>query len=73
MGLTRQDGQFPVLDFIEKSKKIDEICANSPEKNIESQFKLLQKVCPEFAKCQNSTMQMLRTISFNNPNLKFKV
>ena len=72
VGLTRQDGQFPVLDFIEKSKKIDEICANSPEKNIESQFKLLQKVCPEFAKCQNSTMQMLRTISFNNPNLKFK-
>ena len=72
VGLTRQDGQFPVLDFIEKSKKIDEICANSPEKNIESQFKLLQKVCHEFAKCQNSTMQMLRTISFNNPNLKFK-
>ena len=72
VGLTRQDGQFPVLDFIEKSKKIDEVCANEPERNIDGQLKLIQKVCPEFAKCQNSTMQMLRTISFNNPNLKFK-
>ena len=72
VGLARQDGQFPVLNFIEKSKKIDEVCANEPERNIDGQLKLIQKVCPEFAQCQNSTMQMLRTISFNNHNLKFK-
>ena len=72
VGLAKNDGQFPVLDFIEKSKKIDELFANEPEKNIDGQFKLLQKVCPEFSSCQNSTMLMLRTISFNNQNLKFK-
>ena len=72
VGLAKNDGKFPVLDFIEKSKKIDELFANEPEKNIDGQFKLLQKVCPEFSSCQNSTMLMLRTISFNNQNLKFK-
>ena len=72
VGLARPDGKFPVVDFIEKAKQIDEIYADDPEKNIEAQLKLVQRVCPEFAQCQNSTMQMLKSISFNNPNLKFK-
>ena len=71
VGLAQKDGNFPISDLIDKSKQIDELYANQPEKNISEQFSLLHQVCPEFAKCQNSSMTILSSILLNNDNLKF--
>ncbi len=71
VGLADRDGQFPIKDLIEKSKKIDEFFANQPEENINGQFLLLQQACPEFATCQNSSISILSDILLSNENLKF--
>ncbi len=71
VGLAQKDGSFPISNLIDKSKQIDELYANQPEKNISEQFSLLQQACPEFAKCQNSSMTILSDILLNYDNLKF--
>ncbi|MCI8654681.1 MAG: transglutaminase domain-containing protein [Clostridia bacterium] len=70
VGLADKDGKFPITDFMQKSKALDEEYANNPEENLKNQFSLLAKRCPEFATCQNSTMTALKDIIFDNDNLK---
>lgn len=71
VGLARKDGKFPITDLLERSKQIDELYANQPDRNIKEQFMLLKQACPEFATCQNSSMGILSGILLNNENLKF--
>lgn len=71
VGLADKDGKFPIKDLFEKSKLVDEFYANQPEQNINKQFLLLSKVCPEFATCQNSSMSILKDVLLNNENLRF--
>ena len=69
--LADKEGNFSIKKLIEKSKHIDELYANSAEKNIREQLLLLKQVCPEFATCQNSSAKVLSSILLNNKNLKF--
>lgn len=71
VGLADKEGKFLIKDVMEMSKLLDEFYANEPDTNINKQFSLLKKVCPEFAKCQNSSMTILSDILLNNKNLKF--
>lgn len=71
VGLADKDGQFPIKDLFKKSKLLDEFYANQLDQNISKQLLLLSKVCPEFATCQNSSMNILSDILLNNENLRF--
>ena len=71
VGLADEKGQFPIKGLIEKSKLIDETYASESSKNIETQFLLLAKTCPEFATCQNSSMSILKDILLSNGNIQF--
>lgn len=70
IGLADKEGNFPVSNLIDKSKQIDDF-GLSDEKSIEMQFELLQRYCPEFATCINSTIAVLKDILLANENLKF--
>lgn len=72
VGLAEKDGDFPIKYLIDESDKLHQTYANDPLKNIEEQFALLQKVCPEFASCQNSTMSILQSPLLDNEYLKYK-
>ncbi len=72
VGLADKDGKFPITDLKDKSKKLDEVYSNEPDKNIQSQFLLLKRVCPDFALCQDESISVLRNILLNNDNLKSK-
>ncbi len=71
VGLADKDGQFPIKDLLEESKRLDEVYANEPEQNISKQFLLLKQTCPEFATCQNSSMSVISDVLLSNENLKF--
>ena len=71
VGLADKEGNFPIKDLLDKSESIHQRYANQPDVNIKQQFLLLSQVCPEFAKCQNSSMNILSDVLLNNENLKF--
>ena len=71
VNLADKNGIFPIINLLENSKQIDKIYANDLEQNINKQFSLLSKVCPEFATCQNSSIFILSKILLNNKNLVF--
>lgn len=68
VGVADKDGRFPIKSLIEKSKYIDNLHLSNDE-NINSQLKLLEAYCPEFATCINSTYVALKDILLVNPNL----
>ena len=57
---------------MDESEKIHQANANNTNQNINEQFKLLYKFCPEFATCQNSSMSIISDILLDNEKLKFK-
>lgn len=71
LGLTRKDGIFLVGDLMEQS---DELAKKniSLEQKLEEQLSLLQKVNPNFATCQNSTISILSDILLDHPEMSFK-
>jgi len=71
VGLTDKDGNFPIKYLIDKSIELHQRYKNDPLKNLEEQFLLLKKVCPEFASCQNSTMSILYDLILDNEFLKY--
>ncbi len=70
LGLAEKDGNFPIKKLIDKSNMIGEYFANSPEENFDKQLALFSTSFPEFAKCQNSSMDIVR-ILLSNKNLDF--
>ena len=48
---------------------MDKIYAKQQDENISKQLLLFSKLYPNFAKCQQETMEMLTLISFNNENM----
>lgn len=70
--LADKDGNFPIKYLIDESNKLHQMYANNPVKNIEEQFSLLKKVCPEFASCQNSTMSILQSTLLDSESLKYE-
>lgn len=72
VGLADRNGEFPLKELKEKSVLLDKYYANEPEQNINKQFLLLSKVCPEFATCQNSSMSIISDILLYNKNFKFE-
>lgn len=71
VGLTDKDGNFPIKYLIDKSSELHQRYKNDQLKNLEEQFLLLKKVCPEFASCQNSTMSILSDLILDNEFLKY--
>ena len=71
IGVADKNGKFPIGDFVEKSKLVDKIYAKQQDENISKQLLLFSKLYPNFAKCQQETMEMLTLISFNNENMDF--
>ena len=71
IGVADKNGKFPIGDFVEKSKLVDKIYAKQQDENISRQLLLFSKLYPNFAKCQQETMEMLTLISFNNENMDF--
>ncbi len=72
VGLTHENGKFPITDICMKSQLLDILYENQPYQNIEKHLNLLSKVCPEFAICQNSSMRILSDILLNKKYIKFK-
>ena len=68
IGLTDKDGNFPIKALIDKSKAIDD-CNLPTEESIKKQLALLAEYCPEFATCQNSTIDAISQIVLNQENL----
>ena len=71
VGLTEREDKFPIGDLIDKSEEIDKLNKNNMEENIKQQFILLSQICPEFAQCQNSSMDIISNILLDHENLKF--
>lgn len=71
VGLADKEGNFPIKNFMEKSKAIHKFLANDPEQDIDKQLLLLSKVCPDFAKSQESSMNVISDILLDSENLNF--
>ena len=69
IGIARENGDFPIVDMIEKTEKINEL-ATDIDTNISNKFRLLKSKCPEFAECMKSSMKMMQGILFEK-NEKF--
>lgn len=65
IGVADKDGKFPIRQLIENVRQIDETVTDM-KSNIKSKFELLKKWCPEFAMCQNSTIDIIRGVLFNS-------
>lgn len=71
VGLADKEGNFPIKNLEDMSKTLHKLYENDPNQNIEKQFLLLLKICPEFASCQQETMTILKDICLNDENLEF--
>ena len=71
VGLANQNGVFPIDNMLRESKALHEKYAENPEQDIQQQFELLSRVCPEFATCQNSSMGIIANNLLNDENLQF--
>ena len=72
IGIADKDGNFPIFHLIEQVGKIDETTPDI-QTNIERKFEVLKNWCPEFATCQNSTIDVLKSVLFeNNENFEFQ-
>lgn len=68
IGLADKDGNFPIKSLIDKSKAIDD-CNLPTEESIKKQLALLAEYYPEFATCQNSTIDVISQVVLNQENL----
>lgn len=65
-------GIFQIGELIEQVREIDET-SNDMQTKIDMKFRLLKKWCPEFAKCQNSSIDIIRSVFFEpNEHFEFK-
>lgn len=72
IGIADKDGNFPVGQLIEQARQVDETSTDM-QSNITNKFALLKKWCPEFATCQNSTINIIRDVLFeHNEHFEFK-
>mgnify|MGYP004507517359 FL=1 len=71
VGLAHENGEFLIKEMIAESTALHEQYANQPAKDLEQQFALLAQMHPEFAICQNSTMEIMSAVLLNNENLQF--
>lgn len=71
VGLANQKGVFPIDNMLRESKALHEKYATSPEQDIQQQFELLSRVCPEFATCQNSSTRIIADDLLYDENLQF--
>lgn len=71
VGLANENGEFLIKEMIAESTALHEQYANQPAKDLEQQFALVAQMHPEFAICQNSTMEIMSAVLLNNENLQF--
>ena len=71
VGLATKDGIFPIKNLIDESNSQNKLYANNPEENISAQFMLLKQACPEFATCQDSSMNIISNVLLNHEDLRF--
>ena len=71
VGLANENGEFLIKEMITESTALHEQYANQPTKDLEQQFALLAQMHPNFATCQNSTMEIMSSVLLNNENLQF--
>ena len=70
IGLTKEDGTFPIGDFIDASDEIDKAELSSKTK-VRMQLDLIARYRSDFARCQNSTMGIIQEISLAGENLNY--
>lgn len=71
IGLTKEDGSFPISDMMDESNRIAKL-ELLLEQKIEKQLELLRKINPNFDKCQESTMGVLSSILLEHPEMEFE-
>ena len=71
IGITDKEGFFKIKNLIEKAEEIDNNGLN-PEDEIRQQLENLKEYYPNFARCQNSTLSIIKDVCFNQKNLKFE-
>ena len=72
VGLADKNGFFPIKSMIDKSNLLHEKYKNDKKKNVEEQLKILEEYYPDFASCQNSTMNILGLILLDKEKFGFK-
>lgn len=71
LGLAKTNGEFPIADMMKESDKIAKKNITLEQKT-EEQLDLLQRMHPDFYKCQNSTMTVLSGNLLNHPEMNYK-
>lgn len=69
IGIADKDGNLPIQTLIEKAENVDSQKLPA-EESIKKLLSLIEKYCPEFAICQDSTAMILKML-LNQENLKF--
>lgn len=70
VGIIGEDRTFKIKELIDKASQIDSL-GLSQEENIKKQLEALADYMPDFATCQNSTMDILRAVSLSQENMSF--
>lgn len=70
VGIIDEDRKFKIKELVSKAEEIDSNSI-SQEENVIKQLEALSRYMPDFAKCQNSTMSILKNISLNQKNMDF--
>ncbi len=69
IGITDKRGRFPIGKLKEQIAQIDE-SDNDMQTKMIMKFSVLKQWCPEFATCQNSTIEVLKTVVFENSEFR---
>lgn len=71
LGLAKTNGDFPIGDMMNESNEIAKKSITLEQKTAE-QLELLQRMHPDFYKCQNSTMAILSGNILNHPEMNYR-
>ena len=71
LGLAKTNGDFPIADMMKESDEIAKKSITLEQKTAE-QLELLQRMHPDFCKCQNSTMAILSGNILNHPEMNYR-
>lgn len=70
IGIIGEDRSFKIKELIDKASQIDNL-GLSQEEAVKKQLEALANYMPDFATCQNSTMDILKAISLSQENMSF--
>lgn len=72
VGLTNEDGIFPIDEMNEMSDNMNEYKRNNPKENVDGQLRILKKFCPDFNSYIYESMKILRGNLLKKENMGIK-